>query len=171
MGNLATKSLVSVVSPDVLVDSDYLETHLVAVPNANVKEFNRTYETMSPMVVPRSAQNVASDSEFTLFSVTTFKKHSTEFLHKVREQKWTPRDFKFKEGGKEEEDKEIKKTEAEEKRVWGEASRLGRTGWSESVMCLVHVIVLRCFVESVLRYGLPLDFVVGLVRVSWTCLK
>lgn len=77
-----------------------------------------------------------------------------------------PRDYKFHEGGKEEEARELRKTEAEEKRVWGEALRLGRTGWSEAVMGLVHVIVLRVFVESVLRYGLPLDFVPALVKVS-----
>lgn len=118
------------------------------------------------MVVPRSAHRIAADDEYTLFSVTTFKKHGQDFIHKSREHKWIPRDFKFKEGGKEEEEKEVVKTKAEEKRVWGEALRLGRTGYSESVMSLVHVIVLRCFVESVLRYGLPIDFVVGLVKVS-----
>lgn len=118
------------------------------------------------MVVPRSAQFISSDDEYTLYAVTTFKKHGQEFVHKSREKKWIPRDFKFKEGGAEEEQKEIKKTEAEEKRVWGEALRLGRTGWSEGVMCLIHVIVLRCFVESVLRYGLPLDSVVALIKVS-----
>ncbi len=32
-------------------------------------------------------------------------------------------------------------------------------------MCLVHVIVLRVFVETVLRYGLPLDFVAVLIKV------
>jgi V-type H+-transporting ATPase subunit C len=117
------------------------------------------------MVVPRSAQFIESDSEFNLYAVTTFKKHSQEFAHKCRENKWVPRDFKWKEGGQEEEDKEIKKIEAEEKRVWGEALRLGRTGWSEAVMVLVHLIVLRVFVETVLRYGLPLDFVCGLVKV------
>jgi V-type H+-transporting ATPase subunit C len=149
-----------------LVDSEHLETHLVAVPNSNVRDFNRSYETVSPMVAPRSAQKISDDDEYTLFAVTTFKKHSTEFVHKSREKKWIPRDFKFKEGGADEEQKEIKKTEAEEKRIWGEALRLGRTGWSESVMCLIHVIALRCFVESVLRYGLPLDFVIGLVKVG-----
>ena len=153
-------------SPDVLVDSEHLETHLITVPNSNVKDFNRSYETISPMVVPRSAQFISSDDEYTLYAVTTFKKHGQEFVHKSREKKWIPRDFKFKEGGAEEEQKEIKKTEAEEKRVWGEALRLGRTGWSEGVMCLIHVIVLRCFVESVLRYGLPLDSVVALIKVS-----
>jgi V-type H+-transporting ATPase subunit C len=171
-GNLSTKSLVSVVPPGTLItDSEHLETHLVAVPNNNVKDFMRTYETLAPMVVPRSASFVVSDDEFSLYAVTTFKKHSPEFVHKVREKKWIPRDYKYKEGGKEEEQKEVKRVEAEEKKVWGETLRLGRTGWSEGVMCLVHVIVLRVFVETVLRYGLPLDYVSVLVKVStWASL-
>lgn len=117
------------------------------------------------MVVPRSAYFITSDDEFSLYAVTTFKKHSQEFVHKVRERKCVPRDYKFKEGGREEEEKELKRVEAEEKRVWGETLRLGRTGWSEGVMCLVHVTVLRVFVETVLRYGLPLDFVAVLIKV------
>ena len=54
----------------------------------------------------------------------------------------------------------------DEKKVWGEALRLGRTAWGEAVMAWVHVLALRVFVETVLRYGLPLSFVCGLVRVS-----
>ncbi|KEF52843.1 V-type H+-transporting ATPase subunit C [Exophiala aquamarina CBS 119918] len=166
-GNLSTKSLTSVVSPKVLVsDSEHLETHLIAVPNNSVKDFMRSYETLAPFVVPRSAIFVVSDDEFSLYAATTFKKHSAEFVHKAREKKWVPRDYKFKEGGREEEAQEIKKTEAEEKRVWGETLRLGRTGWSEGVMCLVHVLVLRVFVETVLRYGLPLDYVSVLVKTD-----
>lgn len=146
-------------------DSEHLETHLVAVPNNNVKDFNRTYETVSAMVVPRSAYWIAKDEEFNLYSVAVFKKHSSEFVHKCRERKWIPRDFKFEEGGKDKEVKEMQDLEAQEKRVWGEALRLGRTGWSEAVMCLIHIIALRCFVESVLRYGLPMDFVAASIKV------
>ena len=165
-GNLATRSLVSVVDPNLLVQSsEYIESHLVAVPNSYRKEFLKSYETLAPMVVPRSASAVASDDEYTLYTVTTFKKHSAEFLHKVRERKWVPRDFKFKEGGKEEEAREIDRLTAEEKKVWGETLRLCRTGWSEGVMVLIHVLVLRVFVETVLRYGLPLDYVSALVKV------
>lgn len=117
------------------------------------------------MVVPRSAQLVASDSEFTLYAVTAFKKHSVEFVHKCREQKWIPRDFKYVEGGKEEERKEVERVGGDERKVWGETLRLARTAWSEAVMVWIHILVLRVFVETVLRYGLPLDFVCALVRV------
>ena len=135
------------------------------MPNTITKDFLKTYETLSPMVVPRSAQLIDSDDEFTLYAVTTFKKHSSEFVHKCRESKWTPRDFKYKEGGKEEEQKEVERVGKDERKVWGEALRLGRTAWSEAVMAWIHVLALRVFVETVLRYGLPLQFVCGLIRV------
>jgi V-type H+-transporting ATPase subunit C len=146
-------------------DSEYLETHLVVVPNNSKKDFIRSYETISPMVVPRSSVEVTHDDEFTLYAVTTFKKHSSEFQHKCREMKWTPRDYKYVEGGKEEERKEVERVGRDERKIWGEALRLGRTGWSESVMIWIHVLTLRVFVETVLRYGLPLDFVCGLIKV------
>ncbi|CRK40996.1 hypothetical protein BN1708_008401, partial [Verticillium longisporum] len=166
-GNLSTKSLTPVVDPALLVqDSEYLETHLVVVPSNAKKDFQKGYETLAPMVVPRSAVEVAQDDEFVLFAVTTFKKTSTEFLQKCREQKWTPRQYKYVEGGKEEEQRELDRVAREEKKVWGEALRMGRTGWSESVMIWLHVLSLRVFVEAVLRYGLPLDYVSALVKTT-----
>lgn len=153
--------------PSLLItDSEYLETHLIVVPANSRKEFLKSYETLAPMVVPRSSVEVAKDDEFVLFAVTTFKKHSAEFLQKCREQKWTPRQYKYVEGGKEEEQKELDRVAREEKKVWGEALRLGRTGWSEAVMVWAHVMTLRVFVETVLRYGLPLEYVSALVKVS-----
>ncbi|KAJ5880936.1 uncharacterized protein N7473_011989 [Penicillium subrubescens] len=164
-GNLSTKSLASVIDPRSIVqDSEYIETHLIAVPSQLVKDFLKTYETVAPMVVPRSAQLLAEDSEFSLYAVTSFKKHSVEFVHKCREQKWIPRDFKYVEGGKEEERKEVERVGGDERKLWGETLRLGRTAWSEAVMVWIHILVLRVFVETVLRYGLPLDFVCGLIR-------
>ena len=122
-------------SPENVVDEfEYIETHLVVVPHNSKKDFLKSYETLSPMVVPRSAYEITKDDEFVLFAVTTFKKHSAEFQHKCREMKWTPRDYKYIEGGKEEERKEIEKVSKDERKVWGEALRLGRTGWSEAVM-------------------------------------
>jgi V-type H+-transporting ATPase subunit C len=166
-GNLSTKSLTPIVDPKLLVqDSEYIETHLIVVPGNAKKDFIKEYETISPMVVPRSAIEVAKDDEFVLFAVATFKKHSAEFLAKCREQKWTPRQYKYVEGGRQEEQRELDRVTNEERKVCGEALRMGRTGWSESVMIWIHVMTLRVFVEAVLRYGLPLDYVSVLVKVS-----
>lgn len=137
----------------------------MAVPAQQVKEFLKTYETVAPMVVPRSATLVASDNDFTLYAVTTFKKHSAEFVHRAREHKWIPREFKYVEGGKEEERREVERVGGDERKLWGETLQLGRTAWSDAVMVWMHVLVLRVFVETVLRYGLPLDFVCTIIRV------
>ena len=154
------------VDPSLIIrDSEYLETHLVAVPNTITKDFIKSYETLCAMIVPRSAIKIDADDEFTLYGVTTFKKTGQEFIHKCRERKWTPRDYKYKEGGREEEQKEVDKIAKDERKVWNEALRLGRTAWGEAVMAWVHVLALRVFVETVLRYGLPLSFTCGLVKV------
>lgn len=137
----------------------------MAVPNPLVKDFLKTYETVAPFVVPRSALQLTSDEEFTLYAVTTFKKHSQEFIHKSREKRWTPREYKHVDGGKEEEQKELDRFRADERKLWGEALRLGRTGWGEAVMIWMHVLALRVFVETVLRYGLPLEYISCLIQV------
>lgn len=166
-GNLTTKSLTPIVDPGLLIqDSEYIETHLIVVPANAKKDFIKAYETLAPMVIPRSSIQVAQDDEYVLFAVATFKKHSGDFLQKCREQKWTPRQYKYVEGGKEEEQRELDKLTNEERKVCGEALRIGRTGWSESVMIWIHVLTLRVFVEAVLRYGLPLDYVAALIKVS-----
>ncbi|KAH8883963.1 ATPase, V1 complex, subunit C [Thozetella sp. PMI_491] len=166
-GNLSTKSLLPIVDPKLLVtDSEYLETHLIAVPANARKDFIKSYETLAPMVVPRSSLEVAQDDEFALFAVTTFKKTSAEFLQKAREQKWTPRQYKYVEGGKEEEKRELERVVKEERKVWGEALRQGRTSWSETVVFWAHTMTLRVFVETVLRYGLPLEFVSVVIKTT-----
>ncbi|KAF4556978.1 V-type proton ATPase subunit C-like protein [Elsinoe fawcettii] len=169
-GNLSQKSLTSVVNPEKLLgpdDSEYLQQILIAVPNQGVREYLKTYESLvEHWVVPRSSVELAKDDEFTLFAATVFKKHAQEFIHKCREKRWTPRDWKFKEGGRAEEQAEADKLSGDERRVWGEALRLGRTGYSDAVMAWIHVLVLRVFVETVLRYGLPLSFVCGLVKTT-----
>ncbi|KAI9882784.1 MAG: hypothetical protein M1823_005463 [Watsoniomyces obsoletus] len=166
-GNLSTRSLASIVDPSILIQSsEYLETHLIAVPNPLNKDFIKAYETISPMVVPRSSLHITSDEEYTLYAVTTFKKHSHEFIQKCRERRWTPRDFKYVEGGTEEERKEMERVNRDERRIWGEVLRLGRTGWGDAVMVWIHVLALRVFVETVLRYGLPLEYVCGLIKTT-----
>jgi len=170
-GNLSQKSLTAVVNPDNILkpeDSEYLQQHLIAVPSQLVKDFLKSYESLCPMVVPRSGQLLAKDDEFQLWAVTVFKKTSAEFVHKCREHRWTPRDMKFNEGGRQAEEQELRKLEKEERRVWGEALRLGRTGYSDAVMGWIHVLSLRVFVETVLRYGLPLSYVCGIIKVSNT---
>jgi V-type H+-transporting ATPase subunit C len=117
-------------------------------------------------VVPRSSRKIDEDSEYILFNVTLFKKHSADFVSNARAAKFTPREFTWSEDAAEADKKEEKYVEAEEQRLRGDTIRLARTGYSDLFAAWIHVKALRVFVESVLRYGLPLEFVSVLVKTS-----
>jgi len=99
-GNLSQKSLSGVVRREnVVLDSEYLETIFIAVPRYfshessiddrnEEKSFNARYETLTPNVVPRSAQKIAQDDEFSLYGVTLFSRDVAEFNHRCRELKY-----------------------------------------------------------------------------------
>ncbi|KAF9243802.1 ATPase V1 complex subunit C [Melanogaster broomeanus] len=159
-GNLSVRSLVDVVSKeDTIQDSEYLQTCLVAVPKALTKEWNAKYERLTGMVVPRSSSLIASDDEYTLFGVVIFKRVHDEFVQKCRENKFIVRDFVYSEEHIAKEREELEMADATEKELWTELLRLSRTNFSESFQILVHLKILRLFVESVLRYGLPANYI------------
>ncbi|KIK97653.1 hypothetical protein PAXRUDRAFT_135892 [Paxillus rubicundulus Ve08.2h10] len=163
MGNLSVRSLVDVVSKeDMIQDSEYMQTCLVAVPKTLTKEWNARYERLTTMVVPRSSSPIASDDEYTLFSVVIFKKMHDAFVQSCRENKFIVRDFVYSEEQIDKQREELETAEVTEKELWTELLRVSRTNFSESFQILVHLKVLRLFVESVLRYGLPVNYL-GLV--------
>ncbi|EKM83402.1 hypothetical protein AGABI1DRAFT_81175 [Agaricus bisporus var. burnettii JB137-S8] len=159
MGNLSTRSLGDVVSSkDFIEDSEYLETVLVAVPRNLTKEWNASYERLTQMVVPRSSKLIKSDDEFSLFGVVIFKRVHDEFIQKCRDHKFIVRDFVYSEEEIEKQKEDHENANKTEKELWTELLRISRTNFSEAFQILVHLKVVRLFVESVLRYGLPANY-------------
>ncbi|KAL5495657.1 VMA5 [Sanghuangporus weigelae] len=159
-GNLSVRSLVEVVSKeDIIEDSEYMETVFVAVPKALVKDWNSKYERLSSMVVPRSSKLVASDDEYSLFAVIIFKRVRDEFAQKCRENKFIVRDFMYTDELALKHQQELELAGTTERELWTELLRISRTNFSEAFKLLVHLKVLRLFVESVLRYGLPANYI------------
>jgi V-type H+-transporting ATPase subunit C len=166
-GNLTTRSLAPLLSRnDFVPDSEYLETLLIVVPKQSQKEWLKTYETLTDMVVPRSSQKLAEDDEYALYNVTLFKKFSAEFMSKARAAKFTPRDFTWSENAAEVDAQEARDVEKQERQLFSEIIHLARTGYSDLFAAWIHVKALRVFVESVLRYGLPLEFVSAVVKTN-----
>ncbi|KAJ7071253.1 hypothetical protein C8F01DRAFT_1109736 [Mycena amicta] len=158
-GNLSVRSLADVISKeDFVQDSEYLETVLVAVPKSSVKDWNSKYERLTSMVVPRSSKSIASDDDYTLFGAVIFRRVHDEFVQKCRENKFIVRDFVFSEEEMAKQHQELETADTTEKELWTELLRLSRTNFSESIQILVHLKVIRLFVESVLRYGLPANY-------------
>lgn len=167
-GNLSVRSLVNVVPKEEIVqESEFLETIFVAVPKNQVKEWNLRYERLSsvfPMVVPRSSSKITEDSEFALFSVVVFKRHRDEFAQKCRENKFVIRDFEYSEEQITKQQSELGAADDTERELWTELLRLCRTNFSESFQLLMHLKMVRLFIECVLRYGLPAHYIGIAVR-------
>jgi len=159
-GNLSVRSLADIVSKgDLLQDSEYMQSVLVAVPRNLVKNWSSSYERLATMVVPRSAAPIASDDDYTLYSVVIFRKVYDMFSQKCRENKYVLRDFQYSVDQIEKEREELQTADTAEKELWTELLRLSEINFSEAFQVFVHLKVVRLYVESVLRYGLPANYV------------
>ncbi|XP_031807153.1 V-type proton ATPase subunit C 2 isoform X2 [Sarcophilus harrisii] len=204
-GNLFTRTLADIVNKeDFVLDSEYLITLLVIVPKPNYSQWQKRYESLSDMVVPRSTKLIAEDDEGGLFTVTMFRKVINDFKAKAKENKFIVREFFYDEKEIKSEREEMTKLLSEKKQQYqtsrvalkkrsstfpdqmvkmtpiGNPSRpsTGQTdkekenegegegpllrwlkvNFSEAFIAWIHLKALRVFVESVLRYGLPVNF-------------
>lgn len=139
-------------------------------------EGNRDKVKGSP-VVPGSAKLVHKEGENFLYAVTILKGHyesgyyeGKEFVqgkfvsyvepvrNAFRDKRFPMREFKFdpsKAGGV---DGQIEQAKWEVQQTLTTIVRWCRAHFGEVFSGWVHLKVIKCFVESVLRYGLPVDF-------------
>ncbi|KAG8743407.1 Vacuolar ATP synthase subunit C [Ceratobasidium sp. 414] len=169
-GNLSVRSLIDIVKREhVIPESEYMETKFVAVPKNAVKEWNAGAKVIQvrgetirgglPLSIHDCGRRlIEADDEYSLFSVVIFSKVKQEFANKCRERKYIIRDFDFNEEEIERQREELKMADLSERELWTELLRLARTNFSEAFQVLVHLKVVRLFVESVLRYGLPANY-------------
>lgn len=158
-GSLLTRNLADLVKKEhFILDSEYLTTLLVIVPKAIAQDWQSGYEKLTDMIVPRSSQLITQDSDFALFNVTLFKKVVEEFKLHAREKKFVVRDFTYNEEELAAGKNEITKLVTDKKKQFGPLVRWLKVNFSETFCAWIHVKALRVFVESVLRYGLPVNF-------------
>ncbi|CAF1622140.1 unnamed protein product [Rotaria magnacalcarata] len=165
IGSLLTRNLNDIVKKEHFVlGSEYLKTLLVCVPKAMVNDWYGKYETLCAMIVPRTSEIVAQDQDYCLFNVTLFQKTEDTFRHKCRENKFTVRDFTFDEKAFTNERDKIRELETERQKLYANLVRWLKINFGEIFSASIHIKVLRVFVESVLRYGLPVNFVAIIVH-------
>ncbi|XP_061073426.1 V-type proton ATPase subunit C 1-B [Conger conger] len=156
-GNLHTRTLTDVVKrEDLVLGSEYLTTLLVVVSRENFALWEKTYESLTEFVVPRSSRKLLEESEGGIFTVTLFKKAVSDFKAQARRNKFTVREFSFEESEKQGE--EMTRLHTDKKEQYGTFVRWLKVNFSEVFMAWIHLKALRVFVESVLRYGLPVNF-------------
>ncbi|EFN75043.1 Vacuolar proton pump subunit C [Camponotus floridanus] len=171
-GSLLTRNLADLVKKEhFILDSEYLTTLLVIVPRSNFQDWYSCYEKLTDMIVPRSTQLITQDSEYGLFTITLFKKVMDEFKLHAREKKFIVRDFIYNEEELAAGKNEITKLVTDKKKQFGPLVRWLKVNFSECFCAWIHVKALRVFVESVLRYGLPVNFQAILLHPHKKCAR
>lgn len=162
-GTLMTKSLATIIQRQHVVDTEHMVTLFLVLPAYNEPEFLACYEQLAAFVVPRSVKKIATDGEYALFGVTVFKKCAEEFKAACRERRYTIRDFTYDASAiiQSAEEEERLKDEAAEQLIT--FTKWTETAFAETFIAMVHLKALRAFAESVLRYGLPVNFDVALL--------
>ncbi|KAL3115425.1 hypothetical protein niasHT_020098 [Heterodera trifolii] len=164
-GSLITRDLSDLVkADDFVLGSEYLQTVCVVVPKLLTKDWETKYHTFATMVVPGSARKIVEDADHALYTVTLFQKVLDEYKGACRENKFVVRDFVYDEqslkAGKNERDKLVQ----EKQRQYAPLVRWLKINFGEIFSAYVHVKALRVFVESVLRYGLPVNFMAAIME-------
>jgi len=166
-GSLLTRNVGDLVKKEQFVhSSEYLTTVLVVVQKMYFQEWHNKYERLTDMIVPRSTALVFEDNDHGLFTVTLFKKVADEFKQKARENRFVVRDFTYNEEELAAGNNEYYKLASEKKKQLGPLVRWLKVNFSECFTAWIHVKALRVFVESVLRYGLPVNFQAMLLHPS-----
>ncbi|CAN8063917.1 unnamed protein product [Agarophyton chilense] len=162
-GNLMTRALSTIVEANHVVETEHLTTVFVVFPSYNENEFLTRYEELAEFVVPRSAKVIASDQEYVLYAVTVFKKSVDDFKSAARERRYTVRDFKFNPNARTESAVEEERLKEDSEEQLSTFTKWTETAFAETFIAMVHLKALRSFAESVLRYGLPVNFEVALL--------
>ncbi|GAM28923.1 hypothetical protein SAMD00019534_120990 [Acytostelium subglobosum LB1] len=170
MGNLQVKTLTNVVAPEMNVQTEYLTTAFIVVPLNNENDFLTHYECFDEKVADenfkyvlfRSAKRIEADNEYVLYSVCVFKRFYENFKQRCSERKWYLRDYKAETDNKPSQDRS--KLTEDQRNYKASFMRWCRLNFPESFMAWIHLKVLRIFVESVLRFGIPINFQAILMR-------
>ncbi|CAL8293992.1 unnamed protein product [Arctogadus glacialis] len=155
-GNLHTRGLNDIVTREDLLESEYLTTLLVVVSRGDYKQWDSTYESFSLFVVPRSSRMLYEDTQCGVFSVILFRRAVSDFRERAKQSKFTVRQCNME--VEEKHLQEIQRLNVDNKEQNVVFVRWLKVNFREVFVAWIHLKALRVFVESVLRYGLPVSY-------------
>jgi len=182
-----TRDLVDLLTPDVVVPSDFHETEhlttvIVILTRGQEKEFLAWYQEPSfttvkmdrdgvevkttdsivppQTVIPDSAQKFTSFPEGaedkdgnTVWRVVLFKSCKEKFALLARQNKFVVRDFIYDGNKCAELNKKREAVEIECDKHLSILTNFCKMAWSDVFTAWLHIKAMRCYVESVLRFG------------------
>eukprot|EP01088_Endostelium_zonatum_P004691 TRINITY_DN159_c0_g1_i1.p1 TRINITY_DN159_c0_g1~~TRINITY_DN159_c0_g1_i1.p1 ORF type:complete len:382 (+),score=91.53 TRINITY_DN159_c0_g1_i1:62-1207(+) len=157
-GSLQVRDLSSVIKANHIIESEHLTTLFVVVSKHNEKDWINSYEHLSEFVVPRSSKEITSDNENSLRSVVLFKTDVDTFKTAASKKKFLVRDFTYNPDVTDEQTEKIKDQKDQRAEIQGDLTRWCKQSFSETFASWIHLKIIRLFVESVLRFGLPREY-------------
>eukprot|EP00993_Chasmostoma_nieuportense_P001380 NODE_2267_length_1228_cov_160.444142_g2155_i0.p1 GENE.NODE_2267_length_1228_cov_160.444142_g2155_i0~~NODE_2267_length_1228_cov_160.444142_g2155_i0.p1 ORF type:complete len:393 (+),score=129.41 NODE_2267_length_1228_cov_160.444142_g2155_i0:113-1180(+) len=147
------------------LETHYLTTVFVCVPTQDEKKWLKEFATLggATMVVPDSCKLIVKEQDYCLYNVVLFQKIKADYIQALRENKYTVREYLPNEEVSEGE-LEVLNQQLDAKK--NALVRWLKTTFSESFAAWIHLKAIRIFVESILRYGLPPNFVAMLFQVD-----
>ncbi|GMH73945.1 hypothetical protein TL16_g06327, partial [Triparma laevis f. inornata] len=152
----------NVVSQINLLDSDYLKTVFVAVPKSLKKNFQDRDSQKGSPVVPGSARCVMEDFESSLFTLTILDL----FGKACRDKRFVLKPFKHDPGAEGRNKVELEEGAAKVEHMQASLGRWCKAHYGEAFISWVHLKIIRVFIESVLRYGLPVNVTTAVYQIN-----
>jgi V-type H+-transporting ATPase subunit C len=176
-GSLAVRSLSSLgLKAGDFVDTENLVTVVVVVPKGDEKTWLSSYATQFldrqpnlgfyPVLLNSTKKVYDKDDTDDLWTVTVFRRMLGDFKQAVREKqpKWSVRDFSFDAQAVADEKSAKEHMELQESRTRKNLISWCKAQYGEVFRAFLHLKVIRLFVESALRFGVPPDFQAVVMR-------
>ncbi|KAF6166335.1 hypothetical protein GIB67_015881 [Kingdonia uniflora] len=157
-GSLAVRDLSNLVKPEDVVISEHLVTLLAVVPKYSQKDWLSSYETLTTYVVPRSSKKLHEDNEYALYTVTLFVRVAENFKISAREKGFQIRDFEHSTEAQESRKQDLERLMQDQETLRSSLLQWCYTSYGEVFSAWMHFCAVRVFAESILRYGLPPNF-------------
>lgn len=188
-GTLMVVALEDLITPALLeekgtsfLDTEFFSTQVIVIQKTAEEAFLKSYEFLdeasvpygpagdrdsilgSP-VVPRSACRLLEDKEgYVLYTVVVLKKYVESFRNDCRSKKFPVRDFTYVPEHAGSGLSKIEKLEADLQETLSHLQDQCVRKFADVFSVWLHLKAIRVFVESVLRYGLPVNFVAALIK-------
>mmetsp|Transcript_12520 Transcript_12520/g.26995 ORF Transcript_12520/g.26995 Transcript_12520/m.26995 type:complete len:370 (-) Transcript_12520:488-1597(-) len=164
-GSLSVRDIAPLVKPQHVVDSETLTTLFVVVGKFNLKDWESCYEKLTNFVVPRSSKVVVEDNDYALVNVVMFKRVVDDFKTACRSKGFQVREYH----APSEASGDLSAAQIEQLKKDVETKKLAldqwcKTAFSEAFSSWVHMLAIRLYVESILRYGLPPAYQAAVIK-------
>lgn len=142
----------------------------MVVPKNKIDYFKNNYEKVKEGVVPKSARHLEGleDKDGNqIFRIVVMESSVDSFVVKCKQSiGYSTKIFNYDEEGYKKELEEAKEIEVKLSKVTGKLEKRCYYTFSELFMASMHLKVMRAYIDGVLRFGIPPQFITTVVHTK-----